>query len=313
MTEAPTGCGLVLGGNVFGWTIGDKESFAVLDRFLELGGSAIDTADVYYQWAAENRGGESEEIIGRWLAQRRNRDRVFLMTKVGMWDRRPGLSVENITAAIEDSLRRLRTDHVDLYFAHVYDPATPLEESLSAFDRLIRAGKVRTIGAANYPADRLAELLTVAEERGTAPVTAVQYPYSLMDREPYESAVAPLAARHGLAVYPYYCLGKGFLTGKYRHGRSGQESPRAQGALKYEGVRGDRVLATLEFIAAGHGVGPAAIALAWVRSRREVVLPLASARTPKQLDDLAASAAVTLTVPEVDALRAASTVELSEG
>ncbi|MFJ9781953.1 aldo/keto reductase [Amycolatopsis sp. NPDC101161] len=287
--------GLNLGGNVFGWTADEPQSFAVLDAYTAAGGDFVDTADLY------GGGGGSEEILGNWLAARGNRDDVVVATKVGMWEGRPGLSAKNIQAAAEDSLRRLKTDHIDLYYAHVDDPDTPLEETLSAFDALVRAGKVRHLGASNYSAERLAEALSISDKNGLARYAVLQPHYNLVERD-YERDLAPLVAREGLATLPYFSLAKGFLTGKYRTKDDVVDSPRAARASSYLDGNGERVLARLDEVAAAHGVSVATVSLAWLRRQPTVAAPIASARTPEQLTDLIASVSLELTDAEITAL-----------
>ncbi|MET9485355.1 aldo/keto reductase [Nocardia sp. NPDC006630] len=299
---------LCLGGNVFGWTADREQSFAVLDAFTAAGGNLIDTADAYTAWVPGNSGGESESIIGEWLESRGNRDAVFIATKVAKWSGRPGLSAANIRAAVEDSLRRLRTDRIDIYYAHHDDTEVPLAETLGAFDELVRAGKVRYLGASQYTAPRLAEALAVSDREGLARYQVVQPGYNLMDRTEYEGELAELCVSEKLAVLPYYGLAKGFLTGKYRPGadESGTQSPRAAGARAYLDERGLRVLEALDEVAAAHDVPVAAVALAWLRAQPAVAAPIASARTPDQLGALLASAELTLSGDELDSLSSAS-------
>jgi aryl-alcohol dehydrogenase-like predicted oxidoreductase len=276
---------LCLGGNVFGWTADRDTSFAVLDAYVAAGGNFVDTADSYFWRAPGNSGGESEAIIGEWMASRGNRDAVVVATKVGSWPRRKGLSARNIAEAVDDSLRRLRTDYIDLYYAHRDDPDTTQEETADAFDALVKAGKVRAIGASNFTAERLRSALEISARDGLAPYVALQPHYNLMEREEYESALAPLVSGEGLGCMPYYALAKGFLTGKYRPDTQ-VDSARAEGALAYLDDRGRGVLAVLDEIAAGHRVPVAAVALAWLADQPSVTAPIASARTPGQLADL---------------------------
>ncbi|MDT7804908.1 MAG: hypothetical protein QOI78_8341 [Actinomycetota bacterium] len=287
--------GLNLGGNVFGWTADEPQSFAVLDAYTAAGGNFVDTSDLY------GGGGRSEEILGNWLTARGNRDDVVVATKVGMWDGRPGLSAKNIQAAAEDSLRRLQTDHIDLYYAHRDDPDTPLEETLTAFDALVRAGKVRHLGASNYSAGRLADALSTSDKNNLARFAVLQPHYNLVERD-YERDLAPLVAREGLATLPYFALAKGFLTGKYRSKDETVDSPRAARASSYLDANGERVLAVLDEVAQAHGVSVATVALAWLRVQPTVAAPIASARTPEQLTDLIASVTLELTGAEVTAL-----------
>lgn len=297
--------GLNLGGNVFGWTADEAESFAVLDAYTGAGGNFIDTADVYSAFAPGNSGGESETVLGNWLARRGRRDDVVIATKVGAWAERPGLSAANIKAAADDSLRRLRTDHIDLYYVHRDTGETPLEETLGAFDELVRAGKVRYIAGSNYTAERLAEALSISDREGFARFVALQPHYNLVERE-YEKDLAPLVAREGLSTLPYYALAKGFLTGKYRSAATDADSPRAQGAQAYLDERGERVLSALDDVAAAHGASVAAVSLAWLRQQPTVAAPIASARNLRQLEDLIASVELTLTDAEVRTLSDAS-------
>jgi aryl-alcohol dehydrogenase-like predicted oxidoreductase len=256
-------------------------------------------------WPAGTDFCESETIIGEWLAARGRRDDMVIATKVGSWPRRPGLSAKNIREAAEDSLRRLRTDHIDLYYAHRDFDDVPLEETLGAFDELVRAGKVRCLGASNYTAARLEKALSIAAREGFARYVAVQPHYNLMERD-YESELAPVAGEHGLSVLPYFGLARGFLTGKYRGREAGEKGPRAEGALAYLDERGERVLAALDEVAAAHGSSPAAVALAWLAAQPTVTAPIASARTVAQLADLLASVELRLTGEELAALDTAS-------
>jgi len=283
---------LNLGANVFGWTADEQQSFAVLDAYAAVGGNFVDTADLY------GGGGGSETIIGNWLAKRGRRDDVVIATKVGMLDKRPGLSAKNIAAAAEDSLRRLQTDHIDLYYAHRDVPDTPLEETLTAFDALVRAGKVRHIGASNYSAERLADALSISDSGGLARFAVLQPHYNLMERD-YEHELAALVAREGLVTLPYFALAKGFLTGKYRTKDTTVDSPRATRAASYLDGRGERVLAALDEVAEAHGTSVAAVALAWLRQQPTVAAPIASARTPEQLTDLVASVSLELAEAEL--------------
>ena len=297
---------ICFGGNVFGWTADRDESFAVLDAYTAAGGNFVDTADVYSWFAEGNSGGESETILGEWLRARGNRDEVVLATKVGSWPERPGLSAGNIRAAAEDSLRRLGTDHIDLYYAHRDDPETPLEETLGAFDELVRAGKVGHIAASNYSAPRLAEALAVSDREGFARFAALQTHYNLVEREAYEGDLADLAARENLAVLPYYALAKGFLTGKYRPGGDSSESPRAEGARAYLDERGVKVLAALDEIATLRDIPIPSVAVAWLLGKRTVTAPIASARNTDQLSALLPAAENPLTEAELERLDEAS-------
>ncbi len=296
---------LCLGGNVFGWTADEPQSFDVLDAYADAGGNFIDTADVYSAWAPGHSGGESETLLGRWMAARKNRDRIVVATKVGMHPGLVGLSAKTIRAAAEASLRRLQTDRIDLYYAHRDDPTTPLRETLGAFDELVRAGKVRYVAASNYPAARLSEALAISKSDGLARFVAVQPHYNLVHRSDYEGPIAEICAREKLACAPYYGLAKGFLTGKYRPGAPVQ-SARARGASAYLDERGLRVLETLDAIAKAHRTTPAAVALGWLLARPNVVAAIASARTREQLADLLPMATLRLSADEAAQLTAAS-------
>lgn len=298
---------LALGGNVFGWTADEAESFAVLDAYAAAGGNFIDTADIYSVWAPGNEGGESETVIGHWFASRGNRADIVLATKVGGGQpEKRGLSANAIKSGVEESLRRLRTDYIDLYYTHFDDPSVPVEEFITALDALVKEGKVREIAASNITADRLAEALAFSDESGLAKYAAIQPHYNLVSRDTYEGDLADIAARHGLAAVPYFALASGFLTGKYRPGRT-VDSARAEGAGKHlESERGRRVLAALDEVAAAHDAELATVALAWLNAQPTVASPLASARTVEQLPALLAVADVTLTEAELKRLTEAS-------
>jgi len=293
---------LCLGGNVFGWTADERQSFAVLDAYAAAGGNFIDTADVYSAWVPGHSGGESETIVGRWMAARRNRDRLVIATKVGLMPGLGGLSTKTIRTAAEASLRRLQTDRIDLYYAHRDDEATPLAETLGAFDALVREGKVRHIAASNYSTSRLGEALEVSTREGLARYVALQPHYNLIHREDYEGKLEELCAREGLSCIPYYGLAKGFLTGKYRPGAN-VESARAKGAQAYLDARGLRVLAALDAVASAHRTSVASVSLAWLLAQPTVAAPIASARTPQQLAALLQVASLRLDTGEIAALR----------
>ena len=296
---------LALGGNVFGWTANEEQSFAVLDAYSAAGGNFIDTADLYSAWAPGNSGGESETILGRWLTKRGKRDRTIIATKVGMHPQLKGLSAKTIRAAAEDSLKRLNTNYIDLYYAHVDDEKTPLEETLGAFDALVREGKVRHIAASNYTASRLAKALAISDREGFARYVALQQHYNLMERQKYEGELADLVARERLSSVPYFALASGFLTGKYRPGAKVQ-SQRAQSAGAYLNEKGIKVLAALDEVAAAHNAAIATIALAWLAAQPTVVAPIASARTTEQLPDLLRVSEVRLSDAELRELNDAS-------
>ena len=293
---------LCLGGSVFGWTIDEARSFAILDAYVESGGNFIDTADVYSAWASGNEGGESETIIGRWMRARGNRDRLVLATKVGMID---GLSEEHVTAQIESSLRRLQTDRVDLYYAHRDDPRTPLESTLAAFNRLVQAGKVRYIAASNYDAARLEAALETSRRDGTVAFAALQPHYNLVERDGFEGELEDVCTRHGLPCLPYFPLAAGFLTGKYERNRT-VAGERAEAVEGYMNERGWSALAALRRCATARRLSPAAIALAWLASRPTVAAPIASVTSLDQLRSLLAFLDVDLTPDEIADLDAAS-------
>jgi aryl-alcohol dehydrogenase-like predicted oxidoreductase len=289
---------LCLGGNVFGWSADEQESCAVLDAYAAAGGNFIDTSDSYSAWVPGHVGGESETIIGRWMAARGARSRTIVATKVGRLPGRLGLAPKNIRAAAEDSLRRLGVDRIDLYYAHADDPETPIDESLRAFDALVREGKVRYIAASNFTAPRLSEALAISARDGLARYVALQPHYNLVHRNEYEGPLSEVCAREGLACLPYFALAKGFLTGKYRPGVT-VESVRAEGARAYLDDRGRRLLSVLDEVAAAHDVSVAAVSLAWLLAQPTVAAPIASARTVTQLAELLPVATLRLTGDEV--------------
>ncbi|MEU3874796.1 MULTISPECIES: aldo/keto reductase [Streptomyces] len=298
---------LALGGNVFGWTADEKESFAVLDAYAEAGGNFIDTADVYSAWVPGNRGGESETILGAWLAARGNRDRTVIATKVGAGVPEPaGLAPATIRSRVEESLRRLGTDYIDLYYTHYDDTSQTVEDIIGTLDALVKEGKVREIAASNISAERLEASLAFSDASGLAKYVAIQPHYNLVSRDTYEGPLADVAARHGLAAVPYYALASGFLTGKYRPGTT-VDSARAGSAAKHlETERGRRVLAALDEVAAAHGADVSTVALAWLAAQPTVATPLASARTVDQLPALLAVADLHLTDAELGQLTEAS-------
>ncbi|HEY7630494.1 MAG TPA: aldo/keto reductase [Thermoleophilaceae bacterium] len=298
---------LCLGGNVFGWTTDDEQSFAVLDAYVAAGGNFIDSADSYSAFAPGNVGGESEAVIGKWLSSRGNRGQVIVATKVGKKPDRQLLAPDNIRAAVDESLARLQTDYIDLYYAHLDDPDTPLEDTLATFDELVREGKVRHIGASNYEAPRLAEALAVSDREGLARYAVVQPHYSLVARSEYEGELQDLCLSEGLAVIPYWGLAKGFLTGKYRPGGDQVRSPRAgQAGVYLEDERNVELLDVLDEVAAAHGASSAAVALAWLTAQPGVVSALASATSPAQLAESLAMVELTLTDAELERLADAS-------
>jgi aryl-alcohol dehydrogenase-like predicted oxidoreductase len=297
---------LALGGNVFGWTIDEPTSFAVLDAFVDEGLNLIDTADVYSAWKPGNTGGESETLIGKWLKRSGKRAHVVLATKVGMWANQAGLGAATIAAAVEGSLRRLQTDVIDVYQAHKDDPNTPLEETMTAFDALVKAGKVRVLGASNYSAPRLGEALAVSRQRGLARFESLQPEYNLYDRAGYEEALEPLVRREHVGVIGYFSLARGFLTGKYRSAADLGQSVRGGGVKAYLNTRGDRILKVLDEVARPHGATLAQVALAWLMARPGVTAPIASATSVTQLKELAGATRLALTADDVNALNDAS-------
>jgi aryl-alcohol dehydrogenase-like predicted oxidoreductase len=294
---------LVLGGNVFGWTADEAASFAVLDAFREAGGTMIDTADSYAHWLGAG-GGESEAIVGRWLAARGVRDRMLIATKVGKHPAHKGLTPALVRAGIDGSLRRLGTDHVDLYYAHEDDPTTTLPESLGALSALVDEGKVRHLGASNFTAPRLEQALDVAADHGFSPYVALQPLYNLVERAAYEADLREVCERRGLGVLPYYGLARGFLTGKYRRGES--SAARGEAASAYRTVWGEAVLDAVLEVAAAHRTTAAAVALAWLASRPTVVAPIASARDVDQLGELLPALTLELDTADLELLETAS-------
>ena len=298
---------LVFGGNVFGWSADEATSFSILDAFVDAGLDFIDTADVYSAWVPGHHGGESETIIGKWLKQGGRRDKVVLATKVGMLGTRKGLSGGNIQAAVEDSLRRLQTDYIDVYFSHLDDAETPLAETLGAYQRLIEAGKVRVIGASNYSGARVEEALTIAQQNGLPRYQLLQPEYNLYDRAPYESEIEPVALAHRLGVVTYYSLASGFLSGKYRSKADlGKSSARGSRVEKYLDERGLGILKALDEVAGRHDSTPATIALAWLIARPGVTAPIASATSVEQLKSLVAAVHLTLSDADIRRLNDAS-------
>jgi aryl-alcohol dehydrogenase-like predicted oxidoreductase len=296
---------VMLGGNVFGWTADRDESFRVLDAFLDAGGRSIDTADVYSAWAPGNAGGESESIIGEWLESRGVRDRVVIATKVSSLEGRRGLSAANITAAADDSLRRLRTDRIDLYFAHQDDETVAQDETMGAFDALVTAGKVREVGASNLSPARLRSAARIAASSGLTPFTVAQDRWSLVERDA-ELDLVPTVGELGMVEVPYSSLANGFLTGKYRPGGS-VDSKRAGSAARYlDDPRNVDLLEVLDAVAADTGASVAAVSLAWLREQPHVAAPIASARTAEQLADLMESVQVRLTPQQLEQLSAAT-------
>jgi aryl-alcohol dehydrogenase-like predicted oxidoreductase len=276
---------LCLGGNVFGWSADEAQSMEVLNRYAEGGGNFIDTADMYSEWAPGNKGGESETIIGNWMADRGNRSSMIIATKVAKLSRRPGLSAKNIIAACDESLARLRSDYIDLYYAHEDDLNTPIEETLKAFNSLIQSGKVRYIASSNFSPERLERSLQISRELGMANYVAAQDLYNLLDRQQYETGLRDLVAKHKLSILPYYALAKGFLSGKYKRGEK-IDSVRAAGTAGYQNEHGWSLLSKVQELAQRHNTTMSAISLAWLRAQPTVSVPIASARTVDQLVEI---------------------------
>lgn len=300
---------LVFGGNVFGWTADEATSFALLDRFIDAGLNAIDTADVYSVWVPGHQGGESETLIGKWLkAGPSRRDRIVLITKVGapMGPERSGLSAARIMSAAEDSLRRLQTDHIDLYFSHYPDAQTPVEETLGAYEKLIRQGKVRVIGASNHDAAQLRTALKTAGDAGLPRYEVLQPEYNLYDRANYEGTLRDVALAEHLGVITYFSLASGFLSGKYRHKEDLAQHPRGAMVEKYLDARGLRILDALDAVATIHDAQPAEVALAWLIAREGVTAPIASATGIEQLDSLIRATRLELTAADLTLLEGAS-------
>lgn len=299
---------LAFGGNVFGWTADESTSFQLLDAFVDSNFNLIDTADVYSTWVPGHTGGESETIIGKWLKQSGKRDKIVIATKVGkpMGQDRKGLSRNYIRQAVEDSLRRLQTDYIDLYQSHEDDPNTPLEETLTAFSELVKQGKVRTLGASNYSGPRLTEAMRVSKGLNLARYQTLQPEYNLYARERFETDLLPVAQREGLGVIPYFSLASGFLTGKYRSEQDFAKSARGQGIKKYLNERGYRILEALDQVAKDRGATPAQVALAWLIAQPTIVAPLVSATSVTQWLELIAAADLKLARSDLDTLKTAS-------
>lgn len=299
---------LAFGGNVFGWSADEAASFRLLDAFVGAGFNLIDTADVYSNWVAGNSGGESETIIGRWLRQRGNRDKVVIATKVGwpMNEAKKGLSRAYILASVDDSLRRLQTDYIDLYQSHADDPTVPQEETLTTYADLIRAGKVRAIGASQFSATRLREALEISRTSSLPAYQTVQPGYNLYDRTGYEAELEGLCREQGLGVITFASLARGFLTGKFRSERDLSKSVRAPWVKALLNERGLRILAALDEVAARHGATPAQVSLAWLMARPGITAPIAGASTVEQLNELLAATELSLDAQSIASLNQAS-------
>jgi aryl-alcohol dehydrogenase-like predicted oxidoreductase len=294
---------LCLGANVFGWSSDEPQSFAVLDAYVAAGGNFIDTADVYSEWKEGNTGGESEIILGKWMKARNNRNKIVLATKVAKLSTRRGLSPENIAAALNDSLKRLQTDYVDIYYSHEDDLKVPTEDTLGKYTELISAGKIRYIAASQHSGARLQHALDTAKANNLASYIALQDHYNLMTRNPFESEQQVIVTKNGLSALPFYGLAKGFLTGKYRPGVT-VESVRAEAAKEYMTPTGWATIDALDAIAKNHGASISAVALAWLRSNPSVNAPIASARTVEQLMEIIQI--IKLSAEEVEQLNTAS-------
>ena len=296
---------IALGGNVFDWTADEAASFAVLDKFVDAGGTMIDTADVYSAWVPGHVGGESERLIGRWLKRDpAKRDKVVIATKVGFM---AGLKPETIAPACEASLERLGIDRIDLYYQHKDDESVPLADSLGAFDELRRAGKIHAIGLSNFTAPRVEEALAVSSDNGFAKPAALQNWYNLVERGKFEGPLQQAAERNGLAVFPYYSLANGFLSGKYRSKDDLSKSPRGLRNIEYvESITGQKVLAALEEVSAETGAAMATVALAWLKAQPSVTAPIASATNSAQAEELVAALTLDLTPGQTERLTAAS-------
>jgi aryl-alcohol dehydrogenase-like predicted oxidoreductase len=299
---------LAFGGNVFGWTADEAMSFRLLDAFVAAGFNLIDTADVYQRWVPGHKGGESETIIGKWLKRSGKREKVIVATKVGkeMEPNRKGLSKSNIFRAVEESLQRLQTDYIDLYQSHDDDAQTPMEETLQAFDQLIKEGKVRAIGASNFSAKRLAEALQVSEKNGYARYESLQPLFNLYDRADYEKELEPLCEEKGLGVISYFSLASGFLTGKYRSEDDLANRARADMVKKYLNARGYRILEALDQVAQKSDATPAKVALAWLIARPTITAPITSATNLEQLNQLMEATALELDPSSMALLNQAS-------
>jgi len=309
LTTAP----LAFGGNIFGWTVDEKRSFELLDAFSAAGFDLIDTADAYSNWVPGNKGGESETIIGNWVKTRGNRDRVIIATKVGAGqgkDRRD-LSKEHIIRSAEDSLRRLQTDHIDLYQSHWDDNVTPVDETLEAYSRLVKDGKVRAIGASNLSAERLLESLASSKTNGFPAYQTLQPLYNLYDREQYETEFEKICLENSIGVISYYSLASGFLSGKYRSESDLDKSPRGTGVARYLDERGKRILSELDEAASKYETTPASIAIAWLIARTSITAPIASATTVEQLDSLIAATRLKLSEESISRLNDASSYEIT--
>lgn len=296
------------GGNVFGWTLDERQSFEILDAFVGAGFNFIDTADTYSWWVDGNAGGESETIIGKWMKARGNRDKIVLATKVGSANRKHNIDVSkaHILKSVDESLKRLQTDYIDLYYTHFDDGVTPVEETLSAYDEIIRAGKVHYIGASNISPARLTESLDLSQKTGLPQYQALQPLYNLLERSNYENKYAPIVEKHGLSVLTYYSLASGFLTGKYRTREDAGKSARGGDAIKYLTDKGLNILNALDQVSAKYNNKPATVALAWLLTQSHVVAPIVSATSKRQLETLFAAPELNLDKEDIALLNDAS-------
>lgn len=299
---------LALGGNVFGWTADESASFRLLDAFVDSGLNLIDTADSYSTWVLGHQGGESETIIGKWLKQSGKREQVVLATKVGspMTDGKKGLARDYILSEVENSLRRLQTDHIDLYQSHRDDASTPVAETLGTYAELVKQGKVRYIGCSNFTADRIEESLKASRENGYPEYICLQPNYNLVDREDYEKNLEPAVMKHGLGVIPYFSLASGFLTGKYKSKEQAEKAARAGMLGKYFNERGTQILAALERVAKEANATQAQVALSWLIARPSITAPIASATKIEQLNDIVAATKLQLGKDAIEELNRAS-------
>ncbi len=299
---------LAFGGNVFGWTIDEKQSFRLLDAFLAAGFNLIDTADVYSRWVPGNKGGESETIIGNWMRVRGNRDKVIVATKVGhdIGQGKKDLSKKHILQAVEKSLQRLQTDYIDLYQSHYDDPPTPVAETLETYGELVKEGKVRLIGASNFTPERLLQSLEASKQHGYPSYQTLQPLYNLYDREVFEKELEPICVEHGIGVISYYSLASGFLTGKYRSEEDLSKSARGAGNKKYLNEKGFRILSALDKVAEKFKSTPASISIAWLLAGHSVTAPIASATSIEQLGSLIKATQINLDADSMILLNNAS-------
>lgn len=295
---------LTFGGNVFGWTLNEQESFKILDQFVDAGFNFIDTADTYSTWVKGNQGGESEAIIGKWMKNDNKRERMIIGTKLGgeLGPDQKGLSATYIKKAVDASLMRLQTDYIDLYQAHYDDLSTPQEETLEAFNSLIKEGKIRYIGASNLSGERLKSSLEISKKNNFAEYVSLQPLYNLYDRSKFETEYLPLVKEYSLGVIPYYSLASGFLSGKYRSEDDLNKSPRGHGIKKYLNDRGFNILNALDMVAEKHGATPARVALAWLLHKSEITSPIVSATNEKQMNELILSTQISLDSKDMELL-----------